>query len=82
MDNSIIYYSGRRENTRSCGHTRAYERTYRLRAYGNKGYNYKTFTYNPYGDRPTAGISYPVGKAWGGSKEYVEGYQKLEKGRW
>lgn len=44
---------------------------------GNKGYNYKDFTYNPYGDRPTAGISYPEGKAWGDSKEYVEDYPNL-----
>lgn len=44
---------------------------------GNKSYLFDDFKYNPFGDRPIANITYPMGKAYGTGKEYVKDYPNL-----
>ena len=44
---------------------------------GNKSYLFDDFKYNPFGDRPIANITYPMGKAYGTGKEYVTDYPNL-----
>lgn len=44
---------------------------------GNKSYLFDDFKYNPFGDRPIANITYPMGKAYGTGKEDVTGYPNL-----
>lgn len=44
---------------------------------GNKSYLFDDFKYNPFGDRPIANITYPMGKAYGTGKEDVTEYPNL-----
>lgn len=44
---------------------------------GNKSYLFDDFKYNPFGDRPIANITYPMGKAYGTGKVDVTDYPNL-----
>ena len=44
---------------------------------GNKSYLFDDFKYNPFGDRPIANITYPMGKEYGTGKEDVTDYPNL-----
>lgn len=44
---------------------------------GNKSYLFDDFKYNPFGDRPIANITYPMGEAYGTGKVDVTGYPNL-----
>lgn len=44
---------------------------------GNKSYLFDDFKYNPFGDRPIANITYPMGKEYGTGKVDVTGYPNL-----
>ena len=44
---------------------------------GNKSYLFDDFNYNPFGDRPIANITYPMGKAYGTGKVDVTNYPNL-----
>lgn len=44
---------------------------------GNKSYLFDDFKYNPFGDRPIANITYPMGKEYGTGKEDVTNYPNL-----
>lgn len=44
---------------------------------GNKSYLFDDFKYNPFGDRPIANITYPMGKKYGTGKEDVTNYPNL-----
>ena len=44
---------------------------------GNKSYLFDDFKYNPFGDRPIANITYPMGKAYGTGKVDVTDYSNL-----
>ena len=44
---------------------------------GNKSYLFDDFKYNPFGDRPIANITYPMGKAYGTGKVDITNYPNL-----